>query len=611
LLKSFAKSLAVTLLCTALYAQTTEQSSASAAAKPESTKKDEARDARRAEDSYKRALRLQRESNLEEAVDAAIQSQELSPNQPLYATTAEFLKQQLINQHIDKGNALLISGKNEEALAEFRLALSLDPTNAFALQRMKDAGGAAVSQRLSVWSPTTDYSAPPELQPKPGRQDISVRGQSRQLFDSIGKAFSLGVIYDESFVSRQVKFDLKAADFPTAIHAAELVTKSFYMPLGPNQILVAADTQDVRRRIERMATRTFFLTDATAPQDLSDVQNMLRILFDLRFITADQSTNSIIVRAPKEALDAAAALLDDLQGGPPEVALEIHAIQVSDSFSRQIGINWPLQFTIFNVPTEAANLANQPGIGDLINRIASGGNISPQDAAAVAALLASQQSPNSPLLKGFATFGGGRTLSGITLPGVSITASENKSAARSIQKMMLRAQQGKAATFRVGDRIPVLTSLYSPLAANPLLNQAIRNNQAAQPIPSFNYEDLGITLKATPAVTRGQEVKLDLELTLKSLAGAQLNNVPVISNREFKGAVLLKDGETSIIAGSIDSSETRSVQGLPLLSKLPGIGAAFGVPQKQTTNSQLLFLVTPHVIRGKSSAGITLMMAGN
>lgn len=539
---------------------------------------------------------------------AALESHVLAPDQPLYATTAEFIKQQLINQHIEKGNALLIAGKNAEALDAFRLALSLDPNNAFAQQRMRDAGDTP-PPKLRIGSETS-FASPPDLQPKAGSQKISVRANSRQVFESVGKAFGLGVIFDESFTARPARLEIEG-DFETVIRAAQLVTKSFYLPLGKDQILVAADTQEVRRRIERMATRTFYLTDATTPQELADMQNMLRVMFDLRFITANQTTNALIVRAPANVLDAAQRLIEEISVGPPEVLLEIHALQLSDSFSRQFGVNLPLQFTIFNLPTEAANLANQPGIGDLINRIAQGGDISPSDAAAIAALLAAQQSPNSPLLRGFATFGGGRTLTGVTLPSLGITAKETKSAARLIQQMTLRAEQGKAATFRVGDRIPVLTSLYSPLAANPVLNRAIGNNTAVQPIPSFNYEELGITLKATPAVTGNLDVKLDLELQLKSLAGAQLNNVPVIANREFKGAILLKNGETSVIAGSIDSTNIRSMQGIPFLSQLPGVGAAFGVPQRQTSVSQLIILVTPRVIRAKPVQSTELMLNGN
>src|SRR5207237_476662 len=77
----------------------------------------------------------------------------------------------------------------------------------------------------------------------------------------------------------------------------------------------------------------------------------------------------------------------------------------------------------------------------------------------------------------------------------------------------------------------------------PQIAGVIQNNSFVPPFPSFNYEDLGLTLKAKPLVTANSNVSLNVEMQVRSLGTTSLNGVPVISNREYKGSINLLDGE--------------------------------------------------------------------
>src|SRR5260370_18075515 len=102
------------------------------------------------------------------------------------------------------------------------------------------------------------------------------------------------------------------------------------------------------------------------------------------------------------------------------------------------------------------------------------------------------------------------------------------------------------------------------------MSQAIGNQSFTSAFPSVNYEDIGLTLKAKPLVHNNSDVALELEVQFRTLGSTSANGIPVILNREYKGGILLKEGEPAVVAGMITASDQRSLSGLPAFSKIPG-----------------------------------------
>jgi hypothetical protein len=497
----------------------------------------------------------------------------------------------LVSKHLERGNQLAEQNRRVEASAEFREALALDPTNVFAEQRLRDTW--PIAEPAKTKPVAFEYASEPELTPRPGVQTLTFRGDSRQFWQNIGRAFGIDIIFDESFASRQVRFEVGDVDFNTAVQIARKVTHAFVLPMGPTQMVVAADTQDVHRRLDHMSLRSFYVPTAGSPQDFQEIVNLLRTMLDVRFISANPTSSTVTVRASKRSLDAAAQMIENLAEGRPQVLFEVQALQMSANKSQQLGVTLPLQFTMFNLNTELRALG--PNAQDLINRF-NAGTLTPSDLAAAQAALAASQ--NSPLTKGFATFGGGITRFGVVIPPTSAQFSFNDSVFTSLQHVTLRAEQGHPATLRIGDRFPVITGTFGSTFSGPL--PAGVPASILRPItPSFVYEDLGITLKATPQVNGSSDVTMQLELQIRALGAVKFNAIPTISNREYKGTITVRDGETSVMAGSIDQTETKSLSGLPWLSRVPGLGRAVSTTNKQSTTNQLLLLITPHVIAGR------------
>jgi general secretion pathway protein D len=551
---------------------------------------------REARSDYDKALLLLKDKRAMEASILLDEAVSLAPENQEYLTARELARQQVVTDHIRLGEKFLISGSPQLAAIDFREALALDPKNQLAADRLRSTMSMVGGQRGSSWS--LKYRDEPEivLTPSEAKREFHYRGDSRGLLDQVWKAYDIMPILDSSISSKSVRFDIDAIDFALAMPLIEQITKTFHVALSPKQVIVLADTQENRKQYERLSVRTFYLNETDGPQDINDLVGMLRTIFDTRFVAISASQRAIIVRAPTETLEVATRILNDLSNGKPGIMLDVNVYQIDRTFTRNLGFALPLQFTLFNFNTELAAL--QGSNQDLINQLIASGGINQANIATIAALLAalSTQS-NSIANQPFALFGGGITRSGLIIPPGTLNLSLNESEIKNLEHVSLRAEQGSAATFRVGTRYPILNATFSVLSNSPAINRAIQNQSFQAAFPSFNYEDLGLTLKATPQVHGENDVRLQMELQIRGLGTQSLNGVPVISNREYKGTVSLLNGETAVLAGSVSESEQRSLQGVPGLVKVPVIRDLTSATTKTVDTSDLLVTITPHIVR--------------
>ncbi|HVO61864.1 MAG TPA: hypothetical protein VMT53_13075 [Terriglobales bacterium] len=555
-------------------------------------------------------MKLEKAKRLEEALEQFEAASNLVPRDIDFATARETTRQELVYDHMQRGNAALLAGKEIEALAEFRTAVKLDPENRFAQQRMIDALGEST---LKVTSPPQVVADAGEIQVEPAavRADFHIHGDSRELLAQIAKAYGITAMIDESVLSRRVGFDVQDVDFYTAMQAAEDVTNTFWTPLDQKQILLAKDSPDNHRQFDRMAARMFYVPVNT-PQELNDITNALRTLFDIRFVSPRPAGNTITVRAPQRMLDAATQLLEGLDAGRPQVALDVQLFQISHQLTRNLGVHIPNNFNLYNIPTGALAALGGQNIQDLINQLISSGGINQAGSTSISALLAQLQGQqNSIFSQPLATFGGGKTFMGLSLDQLTATLQMNESWAKSLQHAILRAETGQETTFRVGSRYPIMNASFAPVFNSSAIAQVIGNQSFTAPFPSFSYEDLGLSIKAKPQVHGTSDVALELDVEVRSLGGTSLNGVPVLNNRQFKGAISLKDGEPAVVASSLTNSEQRSLSGIPGLGQVPLLNKMTATNTLEEDSDELLLVITPHIVStARTGSGSEIWLSG-
>jgi type II secretory pathway component GspD/PulD (secretin) len=546
------------------------------------------RDRKEAEKEFKSALDLQRNGKPEEAWLAANKASELIPGNVEYLALAEQLRQQLVGQHLENGNRLAAAGDNAGAAKEFRTALGIDPANAFVAQRLNDVAppedvDPEHTRTLQLLASVDQIN----LQPAPGKKSFHLQGDTRQIYNQIGTAFGINMSFDQTLNTRVLRFDIDNVDFYTVTALLGKMTKTFWAPIASRDAMVANDTQEMRKTYERMALRTFYVNNAVAPTELQDLANVLRNIFDLRLVALEPGKNTITVRGPHAEVEVAASLLENLMEAKPELTIDVKEYEIDTDNLRDYGANLPTSFTVFNIPSEIRKVLG-PNAQAVIDQLNATGTIDPSKIpTADLANLA-----GSPLLAPFIFFGGGNGLTGVSTPPITATLSLNKSIATNLEHMLLRATDGEAANFMVGTRFPVVTSTFANVAVTATGQQSQIGNT-----PQFTYVDLGVTLKATPHYHSDGRVTLLLDLAIQALGATRINGIPDILTRSYKGAITVTDGEPSAITGAISEQETRSIQGFPVLSQLPGLSSILSSNSKERIHNEILIVITPHVVR--------------
>jgi general secretion pathway protein D len=151
------------------------------------------------------------------------------------------------------------------------------------------------------------------------------------------------------------------------------------------------------------------------------------------------------------------------------------------------------------------------------------------------------------------------------------------------------------AHLQVGNQVPIATG------------QAVSVSSAGAPlVNSIEYHPTGIILKVTPSVNRSGVVTLDIvqedsEVAPPADQTITLNS-PTFSERRIKSTVAVHDGETVAIGGLISRSTTRGSSGIPLVSEIPVLGGLFGTKNDKIERTELMVLITPHVVENLESA---------
>jgi len=151
----------------------------------------------------------------------------------------------------------------------------------------------------------------------------------------------------------------------------------------------------------------------------------------------------------------------------------------------------------------------------------------------------------------------------------------------------LMVLNNQTASLQVGDRVPIATQQ----AVGTLTN-------TSQIVNSIEYQDTGVILKVTPRVNRGGVVMMDISQEVSGVTTTTSSdlNSPTIQERKVTSSVAVQDGQTVALGGLITNNKNNSSGGLPFLSSIPVIGGLFGDTQRNSTRTELMVLITPHVV---------------
>lgn len=319
----------------------------------------------------------------------------------------------------------------------------------------------------------------PTIKPGFGTRNFSFDGTTRGAYQEIARQFGVTAAFDPELQDRQIRFHVSGVDFDTAMRLLGEQTNTFWFAVDSKTFFAAADTANKRRDYDPEIKKTILLPASETNDEMTEAMRMVRDIVGLRRTELDVNTHSITIRDTPQNVALAEAILKDVQQTPGEFLLEVDLLEMDRNAELNLGITPPTRGRTFSLSTGILNQLQQAqSSGTLLqalqnifgsqNPLASAGGA----AAAIPPLIA---------------FGGGNTLFLATLPGASATFAKTLSMVQRAQRVLLRVEDGRPATFFVGEHYPITLALLSASLASPTSQLATAGLTGVANFPRKDY----------------------------------------------------------------------------------------------------------------------------
>ena len=541
----------------------------------------------------KRGSNAEAREDYDAAFEAYRQAHLKKPKDLRYRTHYERMRFQAANAHVDRGRVLRQSGDSGGASTEFARALQIDPGNQVATQELeiteKPSGpagpktgpqGQAVSpigdeqtpHQKNTMRDIASLGAPVDLQPVSDDPiTLHMVEDTKVIYQAIGKAAGLNVIFDPDYTSKRIPVDLTSVSLYDALRIVGTLSGTFWKPVTTNTIFVAQNNRTKRTDLDDLAVQTFYLTNVSQQNDANEILVALRNLLDPSLkIYLVASQNALILRATPSELILAEKLINDLDRTRAEVVVDVAVLEVSRQKERDLGITLP---TSFGLTPQYSNA-----------------NVSTSTGTSTSTSTSTSTTTSGLTLNTLGNLNA--TNFAVSLSGGTVNALLSDSDTRILQNPRIRATDGQHSTLKIGSKIPVATGSYSAGAAITTASLGVQTQ--------FTYLDVGVNIDITPTVHYDHEVSLKMKVEISSQNGSvTISGVtePIISQRVAEQVIQLKDGEPSILAGLLQQQDSLTVSGTPGLGELPFFKYFFSSQDKVQNSDEIVFLMIPHIVR--------------
>ena len=284
-----------------------------------------------------------------------------------------------------------------------------------------------------------------------------------------------------------------------------------------------------------------------------------RLLDEEVAIVAEPISNSLLVSASPRYFEQVQAMIEELDQPQKQVLIQVLLAEVTLDGSTEWGMQWQsdMDLTEKDIPVDTASVNSRFGLD-----------------------------PSS-AMGGLTT-----TLTGDNW-GFILKAMQSDGRLEILSRPQILAVDNQVASIEVGQRVPVVTGS--------------RVTERGDSINTFEYQSVGIQLEVTPRINPDGIVKMDVSPTISSLSSSSVAissgfTVPIINNRSATTTVSVQDGQTIVIGGLISTEDNERITKIPWLGDIPYIGAAFRRTKKTRVRSELLIILTPHVINDPGEA---------
>ncbi len=412
--------------------------------------------------------------------------------------------------------------------------------------------------------------------PKPG-QKISLDFEDAQIvpiFMLLGQVGGYNVVVSPNV---QGTITLKLKDVPWE-QALDILLNTFslgkriegnVMTIAPLSQFAAWSQAEEKLKesnasVEDTVQEVIKLNYATAADVTGDISSA-KLLSPRGNITTDTRTNTLIIKDIPSQIDKIKNLVGIIDIAKPQVMIEAQIVEVDSSFTESLGVRWGGTQNIAGVSGQSVPFG-QPGFQQNFNFSAN------TPVATAGATVGTAASP-----VGAAAFALG-TANALSLQ-LSLEALETVNHAKSLANPRVLTIDNEAASIQQGTSIPVQTTTAAGTTTQ--------------------YVNANLNLTVTPRITPDGYVQLKITAANDSLGQVTAQGY-AINKKSVDTQAMVKNGETLVIGGIYTTNENTSVSGIPLLDKIPLLGALFKTRTVNGPNpSELLILITPRIVKNQ------------
>jgi Flp pilus assembly secretin CpaC len=408
-------------------------------------------DKNRAQNAYQSGRRAEQTGDWKAAYASYSEATAYAPANKEYPLMREHARFQVVQGLTDLAERQLLTGDVASAREQLVHALEVDPDYAIAQERLAQLPPDSPSVTPERGSRLAGL---PRLNPKPGTQDFDYRGTTRGAYEEVGRRFGVTISFDGDLPDRIIRFLAPKVDFETALMVLSRQTRTFTRVVDEHTLFVTDDSAQKIREYALEVEKNLPLPASVTSDEMNETVRMIREMTGITRTQLNTATRTLTVRSTEQNVALAEALIEQIEQPHGEMMLEIEILQVDRDAAHQLGITPPSSVKVFALSLDQIRQLQQAqNNGTLLQVIQSiFGSTSALGAAAggLGAVL-------PPLI----AFGGGKTIFLATVPGATANFTQTLSAVRSARRVLLRAQDGKPATFFVGDRYPISLGLLS------------------------------------------------------------------------------------------------------------------------------------------------------
>lgn len=301
-------------------------------------------------------------------------------------------------------------------------------------------------------------------------------------------------------------------------------------------------------------------------------------------IQSDAATNSLLITAPDHVFNMLRGVIDKLDMRRAQLYIEALIAEVSTDKASEFGIQWQ-DLEAFNSGT--INRGNIQAFGG--TKFNRGGNI-----LGVSGNIASAGSGlNIGILRGKVNIPG---IGEVANLGLLAHALESNANANILSKPNLLMLDNEEAKIVIGQNVPFVTGQYAQTGGS----------SSVTPFQTIERQDVGLTLKVKPQISEGNTVKLQIHQEVSSVLDAAGSAGITTNKRSIDTSVLVDDGSIIVLGGLIEDRISDSIEKVPFLGDIPGLGALFRTVGRTHKKTNLMVFLRPYVMRSvEDSSAIT------